>query len=415
MGLTIGNYIGIGKNSGISLSQYWSHQSEVLFFGLYSEISGGQMPNKVTGATDFLTVAGVAGSETYQAPHTAAYEAADTDYIWFKTDESQRTTTTAELIGYDFTRTIVYYEDTAPNAIVAIMILSSNVDTAKMRNDFHLSIWWNGLLSIYGRLKSNRGAGKSTWTSESVYADESIALFARMTALGEEPTSARKTVIDTCIKSLISESLFDTQWDVFVMTIGKGIASTKLNWVKDAHNATNGGAGVEYTEDAGYKRGVTGGYLNTNYKPSTQAVILTQNDASFVFKSRGISGTGSSHGVIASHSLCLIHGINGRYCTATSPASAITTVGTENGYRMVSRDNSADFDSAKNTTTEVLTKTSTGKPDYNLFIFCQNNWGTPAGYCHGDEIVDFYAIGKSLTQAKFETLQTIINTYITDL
>ena len=64
-------WIGMGRKFAFrqgegSWSSYWTQQSEVLFFGLYSEISGGQMPNRVPGATDFLTVAGVAGSETYQ-------------------------------------------------------------------------------------------------------------------------------------------------------------------------------------------------------------------------------------------------------------------------------------------------------------------------------------------------------------
>ena len=154
--------------SSFSLSSYWSHQPEVLFFGLYSEISDGKMPNKVDGGATFLTVAGAAGSETYQAPNTAPYQTADTDYIWFKTDVSQRTTTTAELIGYDFTRTIVKYANTAPYAIEAIMILSSDVDTAKMRDDFDLSVWWSNVLSAYGNVKGNRGVGQSVWTAESV-------------------------------------------------------------------------------------------------------------------------------------------------------------------------------------------------------------------------------------------------------
>jgi len=103
MGIAIGNAIGVPfGGASQSWESYWARQPEVLFFGLYSEISGGQMPNKVTGSSDYLTVAGAAGSETYQAPNTAPYIAADTDYIWFKTDESQRTVTTAELIGYDY-------------------------------------------------------------------------------------------------------------------------------------------------------------------------------------------------------------------------------------------------------------------------------------------------------------------------
>lgn len=126
------------------------------------------MPNRVPGATDFLTVAGVAGSETYQCPNTAAYIAADTDYIWFTSATAQRTVTTAELIGYDFTRTVVKYGNTAPNAIAGIMILKSGevlstVKENKMRDDFDLSVWWSNVLSSHGDTKDNRGSQRSIW------------------------------------------------------------------------------------------------------------------------------------------------------------------------------------------------------------------------------------------------------------
>jgi hypothetical protein len=175
MGWIIGKGIGVPfrMGGGQSWSSYWSHQPEVLFFGLYSEISGGQMPNKVTGATDYLTVAGAAGSETYQCPNTAAYIAADTDYIWFKTDTTQRTTTTAELIGYDLQRTPVKYEDDAPNAIIAIIILKAGATlSATKRNylfrDMWLPILWDNNLNAYGHIKSNR-VGQQLWAPETIY------------------------------------------------------------------------------------------------------------------------------------------------------------------------------------------------------------------------------------------------------
>ena len=146
LGIHLGKRVG---SVGQSLSTYWASQPEVLFFGEISKIHDGKLYNQKRGATDYLTVGGSAGSYTFQCPNTAPYISADTDYIWFKTDASQRTTTEAELIGYDFTRTIVKYEDVSDYSIQAIMILSSNVDTAKMRNDFHLSIWWSNVLSLY--------------------------------------------------------------------------------------------------------------------------------------------------------------------------------------------------------------------------------------------------------------------------
>jgi len=170
MGLATGVGIGIqfSRGGGQSWESYWASQPEVLFFGLYSEILGGQMPNKKTGSSDYLTVAGVAGSETYQCPNTADYIAADTDYIWFKTDESQRTVTTAELIGYDLQRTPVKYQDASPNEIVAIIILNAAVTGTKrdyLFRDMWLPILWDNNLNGYGHIKDNR-IGQQLWTPE---------------------------------------------------------------------------------------------------------------------------------------------------------------------------------------------------------------------------------------------------------
>ena len=158
---------------GQSWESYWASQPEVLFFGLYSEISGGQMPNKVTGSSDYLTVAGAVGSETYQCPNTAPYISADTDYIWFKTDASQRTVTTAELIGYDLQRAPVKYLDDYPNTLQAIMILSSAVTEAKrdrMFRDMRLQPYWDNSANDYGLIKSNKPLYTQVlWTPEAVF------------------------------------------------------------------------------------------------------------------------------------------------------------------------------------------------------------------------------------------------------
>jgi len=158
IGIGIGNCF---KHGGFSFSQYWARQSEVLFFGLYSDISGGQMPNKVSGATDYLTVAGVAGSETYTCPNTATYKSADTDYVWFTSAAAQRTVTTAELIGYNFGRTFVKYLNDAPNTIEAILIFKSTATITqtiedKLSKDFSLYMYYFNELNLNGFLKSNR-------------------------------------------------------------------------------------------------------------------------------------------------------------------------------------------------------------------------------------------------------------------
>jgi len=170
--------IGIGNWFGKSVGGTWTPkniESKVLFWGLYSEISGGHMPNKVTGATDYLTVSGSAGSETYQCPNTQSYINADADggldYIWFKNNAAQRTPTFAEAIGYDFTRTFFWYDDASPYHIDGVIILKAGqtltpAESNRVRTYCHLSVWYDGTLSLYGNVKGNRGIGKSTWTPE---------------------------------------------------------------------------------------------------------------------------------------------------------------------------------------------------------------------------------------------------------
>lgn len=156
--------IGIGLQRGLGGGGKWSPkniQSKLLFWGKYSEISGGQMPNKVTGSSDYLTVTGSENNYTYQTPNTQAYIDADTDFIWFTNSGVQRTVTIAELVGYDLQRTPVKYQDDAPNYLEEIIILKAGeILTENEVNQLHkymrLSIFWSGVLNAYGVIKSNR-------------------------------------------------------------------------------------------------------------------------------------------------------------------------------------------------------------------------------------------------------------------
>lgn len=161
MGLTLGSGGGGGLPSSI--------KSKLLFLGYYSQISGGKMPNTL--GNDWLTVSGSAGSETYQAPNTSTYRSADSDELWMNWAYENRTVTTAELIGYDFSRTLVHYLDNSPNSIVAIAIIKSGEtltesEINEVHKYFRLSIYWSGTPNAYGYLKSNRGLSRSVFTPD---------------------------------------------------------------------------------------------------------------------------------------------------------------------------------------------------------------------------------------------------------
>lgn len=172
MGIAIGIGIGFGS-AGDYWASYWEKQTDVfLFFGQIKNISNGQLLNEMSGSSDALTVAGSAGSYTFQCPNNATYIAADTDYIWFKTDTSQRTPTEAELIGYDFPRTPVKYDDADPYSIRWIGILKSGATlTATQLNYLHKSFYlhtlWSGVINGYGHIKGNKMA-QTLWIPETI-------------------------------------------------------------------------------------------------------------------------------------------------------------------------------------------------------------------------------------------------------
>ena len=174
--------IGLGIASG-----RWTPvqiESKLLYWGKVSEITGGTMPNKVTGATDHIDIGGSAGTYTFQVPNTAAYIAADTDYIWFKTDTTPRTTTEAELVGYDLPRTPVKYDDDTPNLLREIIILKAGETLTASERDFlfaymWLPIMWDNAWNDYGHSKDNRSPiEQKLWTPESVGLPEQASIFA---------------------------------------------------------------------------------------------------------------------------------------------------------------------------------------------------------------------------------------------
>lgn len=178
----MGIALGIGNlrlgTSSPSWASYWRTQSEVLFFAsdpvnIMNKVVDGKINNQKSGSTDYLTVTGEGLNARYRTPNTQEYKDADTDYCFWKSNGDESVCDGNRLIGYDFTRTIIFYLDVSPYTIKAIMILSSDIAVGakqnKMRDDFHLSCWWSGLLSFHGNVKQNRGLSKSTWTPEASY------------------------------------------------------------------------------------------------------------------------------------------------------------------------------------------------------------------------------------------------------
>lgn len=140
---------------------------KLLFLGYTSKLSAGEIPNEL--GTDTIQVSGTT-ELFYLVPNTQPYIDADTDKIWFDVTDGQRNASENELVGYDFSRTFIWYNSITPYQIYAIAILKAGetLTTSQMnyvRTFFDLSNWWDNTLSIYGSLKQNRNFRKSIWSN----------------------------------------------------------------------------------------------------------------------------------------------------------------------------------------------------------------------------------------------------------
>jgi len=412
--------------TGGSWSSYWTNQSEVLFFGEISKITDGKLYNQKTGATDYLTVTGVAGSYTFQCPNTAPYIAADTDYIWFKTNEAQRTPTEAELIGYDFTRTIVKYQDNVPNHIETIMILSSDYDTGRMRNDFRLSIWWSGVSSLYGYTKSNRTGEKSEWTPEVIMLPREIEF---LTELSASPTSAHLALITKTFNDL-NAVVPISQWDVLVLPMGNTTDSRK-NWIKTAHIGIPQ-ASPTFTPGVGYGpfNGSTQ-YFDPNYSPRTEGVNYTLNSATYIiifgnesqaaalYQINGSKSTTGDGGAANRLMLVRPHSADEAYnCRMHNNDASLTSASTErtSGVYLLTRTSSTIVRLFVNKILKVssTTSTSTKIPDQTPYIGCELDFSGIKQY-YTKDLMNGYAYLNGVSDAQGDAITDILNYYIANV
>ena len=159
MGFGLGYGLGLRNQLAFGRGLPYTIKNKLLFLGNYSAIADGKMPNTL--GSDWITVAGVSGSETYTCPNTASYIAADADYVWFDNSAVIKSPTTEILIGANFQRTLIKYSDFSDGKVdvLAIMKAGSVFDEHELivvHNYFKLSLFWSGLLHPNGHLKYNR-------------------------------------------------------------------------------------------------------------------------------------------------------------------------------------------------------------------------------------------------------------------
>ena len=104
----------------------------------------------------------------FNTPDNSNYQEADEDYLWFDSGGTLRDVSVEELYTYDFTQTLVDFNDSSPYNVNAIGILKSGETLTQselnaVHDYFKLPLFWSGTLNAYGILKANRPPTKAEW------------------------------------------------------------------------------------------------------------------------------------------------------------------------------------------------------------------------------------------------------------
>lgn len=403
------NEIGVSSSSSviavrtsINTETYWTDEkiAEVfLFLGETSNIAGDKFYNQVLGSTDFITVGGVPGAETYICPDTSAYRAADTDNIWFKQNLDQRLVTFSELIGFDLQRTPVQYDHFSPNYIRKLGIIRDDVvlteeERVQLHHFFKLPIMWSGFWVDEGYEKSNRPLDEFYfWEPEIDYEQELLDYIEGLaTALSySEKVLLNDFIITT--KSIFSINNLSEFFDTLHIDASETEESSLINMAKNDHHGTKGGAvHPVHTPLEGNAGNGVNGYIDMDYTPSVDKVHFLHTGGSagvylrtdlpnaaykYAIAARRLRiGTGSSGSVIQ-------YGIysNASPDVAEAPTKGLYIVTKTTGFVEKLIKDGVLIHSG------VMTEQSTD--DYKVFKCCGNSSNSPAGFVNSQIALSF--------------------------
>lgn len=242
-------------------------------------------------------------------------------------------------------------------------------------------------------------------TTESAFDPDYFNLITRIEAAGENPSAAWRTAMETAIIASKAAGLFDTQFDVLVITSGFGDVSTKQNIIKNAHHA-QGVNNPTRTNNLGYKTNGTS-YLRTNYNPNTDKALASINNMSFgiLIDNTGVAVAyeGSFKGTALS---CIGRNIIGMNGPTSSSYSDVA------GYNIASRESSTYVNIYQNALYGAKINTSIAIPDYEAYILCLNNNGTANNFRSTTVNNRLYFWGKAMTFTQSQTFISIWNTFL---
>jgi hypothetical protein len=255
-------------------------------------------------------------------------------------------------------------------------------------------------------------------TIANFFETETFALIAEM---DPAPSEVRKSAINTLIRTLKDDSIWDELDRLWVMKAHDAQAA-KLDWKNPATSAyalTEVGSPT-FTADVGYTGNGSSSYLNTNFNPSTDGVQFTQNGASMgVYlddvgssasnRWMGAYSSGAGYASLRRTTTAAYGLINGASADDLVFTTGVASLADQ--LVVVNRDNIIMKDFADGSQDAVDTDTtSVAVPNQDIFILAHNGNGSPANY--SDATVSAAYVGDTLPTLDHNKLATAIATYV---
>lgn len=229
-------------------------------------------------------------------------------------------------------------------------------------------------------------------------------------------SAARQLLINELVLSLKSTGNW-TKLDRLWLFASEAQDQAKVSLVNPASTKITEVNSPTWTADQGYTTGATNRYLNSNFTPSTDSILWTQNSATFGLYSRSNADDGNGDigaeglaGAGSSYLYCKLTG--GNMYAQVNDANAVSTpiaVADSLGLFSAQRTLAASFtywkrDSNIGTHTEVSTAVTT-KP---LFIGNISNNGSPFGSTARQYAMAYGGAGSIDISALYNSIQTFL-------
>lgn len=375
----------------------------VLWIG---NISGNYLVDTISGNNilvtnkDFSTTTiPESSTATFSLPNTSSLKTDDDfDNAWYDSSGTIKQQTVTNLLGRDYSRTLVKYANSSPYDIEWIGVLKSSATPTsdqwnRLHTYFRLHVYWSGMFNDYGYLKDNialDGRGYKAWIGAITYNSYTA------------PASGVLSSVNKFIFDLMDYGVwtgFDGIWN-FMLNDGTLIDTCgALNLAVPGSYQFTFPIAPTYTT-SGIKGNGSTQYGDSNYNPTSNGVNYTLNDGArgiYVYSAGTVTDyyeghSGSGNDILTNTTGSGLHRINGG-----SMGSAVNSTGT--GYRAINRSASNAVQYYKDLTQTTDTAASSALAN-QTFTLLRSAFG------YGAAGLSLYFIGRSFTQTEHANIRT---------